>query len=274
MNNISNKENVQDELAFLSKQILELNKKLVESEKVKSRFLSLITSELNNPLTVILGIIPHLKLKKSEQNKKNFNLVHNEALKLYFRIQNLVTVAEIESGAVENTYALLEPKEIIDEAIQSLKYLVEEKNIQIIITDKIKEKVVSDPKKIYMIVKNLISNGCRYGIVNGVLDIVLDTDESMLVISVRNQGEGPTVNCKPELFTRFAKDTQGEHGLGIGLSIVRELSEILDGSVDYTAEDGYVTFVVKVQSDENRIDSQAYGSDEFLFDSFDDVIEL
>lgn len=274
MENISNSENVQEELAFLSKKILELNKKLIESEKAKSRFLSLVANELNNPMTALLGMIPHLKIGEDAHHNKIFNLVHNEALNLDFRIQNLVMAAEIESGTVDITYALLEPEEIIDEVCESLKYIIKEKNIQINVTSTINQKVVSDPKKIYMIVKNLISNGCQYGIENGVIDITLETNNSMLRITVKNQGEGPKVTFKPEIFTRFAKDTKGEHGLGIGLSIVRELSEILDGSVDYRVEEGYVTFIVQVLSYENRVDSQAYGSDEFLFDSFDDAIEL
>lgn len=274
MEDISNKESVQDELAFLSKKILELNKKLIESEKAKSRFLSLIANELNNPMTVLLGMIPHLKIEEGEQNKKIFDLVHYEALNLDFRIQNLVMAAEIESGTVDITYALLEPKEIIDEVCESLKYLIKEKNIQINVTSTIKQKVVSDPKKIYMIVKNLIANGCQYGIENGVIDITLDTNNSVLRIAVKNQGQGPKVDYKPEVFTRFAKDMKGEHGLGIGLSIVRELCERLGGGVDYVVEDGFVTFVVTLLFDESMIDSQAYGSNEFLFESFDNVMEL
>ncbi len=242
MENIVNKETLQNELDFLSKKILDLNKKLIESEKIKSRFLSLVTNELNNPVTALLGIIPHLKIEESEANKKNFTLFYNEVLRLYFRIQNLVTVSEIENGNIDNTYALLEPKEIIDEVIHSLKYLIEDKNIQFRVTDKIKQEVVSDPKKIYMIVKNLISNGCRYGVANSVIDIILDMDDSMLIVMVKNQGDGPKVNYKPEVFTRFTKDTTSEHGLGIGLSIVRELCERLNGSVDYIVEDGFVIF--------------------------------
>jgi signal transduction histidine kinase len=274
LEDIANNESVQCELAFLSKKILELNKKLIESEKAKSRFLSLVANELNNPMTVLLGMIPHLKILDDTQNKKIFDLVHYEALNLDFRIQNLVMAAEIESGTVDITYALLEPEDIIDEVCESLKYLIKEKNIQINVKSTIKQKVVSDPKKIYMIVKNLISNGCQYGIENGVIDITLDTNNSILRITVKNQGEGPKVDYKPEIFTRFAKDTKGEHGLGIGLSIVRELCERLDGGVDYVVEDGFITFIVTLLFDESMIDSQAYGSNEFLFDSFDNAIEL
>lgn len=274
MKNVANKENMNDELAFLSKKILELNKKIIDGEKAKSRFISLVASKLNNPLTAILGIIPHLKIIDTKENKLLFELVCKEVLNLDFKIQNLVMASEIESGNVDISYALVEPLEIIDEALESLKYLIKEKNIEIKINSAIKQKVVTDPKKVYTIVKNLISNGCRYGFENSVIEIDLDIEDLMFVITVKNQGDAPNVNHKPEIFTRFAKDAAGKHGLGIGLSVVREICERLDGSIDYEADGGFVTFVVRLSVNENMIDSQAYGSNEFLFESFDDAIEL
>ena len=274
MENVVNKENISDELAFLSKKILELNKKLIESEKAKSRFLSLVANKLNNPMTALLGIIPHLKIIDTKENKALFELVCKEALTLDFRIQNLVTASEIESGNIDISYALVDPKVIIDEAVESLRYLIKEKNIEIKINGTIKQKVITDPKKLHMIVKNIISNGCRYGFENSVIEIDLDIEDSMFVIKVKNQGEAPEIKYKPEIFTRFAKDASGKHGLGIGLSVVREICERLGGAIDYEAEGGFVTFIVKLSFDENMIDSKAYGSNEFLFDSFDNPIEL
>ncbi len=270
MENVSNK----DELAFLSKKILELNKKLIESESAKSSFLSLIASELNNPMTALLGMILHLKIEENEQNRKHFDLICYETLKLNFRVQNLVMAAEIESGHIDITYALFKPQKVVDEAIESLKYIIDEKNIQVNIINLIEEDISIDPRSVYMIVKNLISNGCKYGIENGAIDITLDRDEKVLIIKVKNQGDGPKVNYKPEVYTRFAKNTQGEHGIGLGLSIVRELCERLDGGVDYIVEEGYVTFTATLVLDETLVNSQAYGADEFLFESFDNAVEL
>jgi signal transduction histidine kinase len=96
----------------------------------------------------------------------------------------------------------------------------------------------------------------------------------MFVIKVKNQGEAPEIKYKPEIFTRFAKDASGKHGLGIGLSVVREICERLGGTINYEAESGFIIFVVRLSVNENMINSQAYGSNEFLFESFDNAIEL
>jgi signal transduction histidine kinase len=87
-----------DEVTFLSRKILDLNKQLIESEKAKSRFLSLIASELNNPMTALLGIIPHLIPPSGDPREAVFELLHEEALLLDSRIQNLVAASEIEGG--------------------------------------------------------------------------------------------------------------------------------------------------------------------------------
>lgn len=270
----SHKNDMSTELEFLSKKILELNKKLIESEKTKSRFLSLVANKLNNPMTVFLGIIPRLKIVDTQENNKLYELIYREALNLDFKIQNLVMASEIESGNIDVSYALSDLIEIVDEVLESLRYIIKERNITIKVDNTIKQKVVTDPKKVYMIIKNIILNACRYGFENSVIEIKLSVKDSKLILEIKNQGNAPNVKYKSEVFTRFAKDVAGDHGLGIGLGVVKEICERLGGSIGYEAENGFVTFVVKILIDEHAIDSKAYGSNEFLFDSFDNAVEL
>jgi len=266
--------NEHEEVTFLSRKILDLNKQLIESEKAKSRFLSLIANELNNPMTALLGLIPHLKPQKNDPREEIFTLIHQEALLLDFRIQNLVAASEIESGEVDTTYASFDPQELIEEVVEDLTYVIDAKNIIIGIHNTLTKPIVSDPRKLYLILKNLIANGCSYGIMNGIVDIAISEASSHLCIVVNNQGNLPKVEFKPQVFTRFAHGPEGSHGLGIGLSIVRELCECLEGSVDYTAANGWVTFTVTVPLQAAFADSEACGSNEFLFESFEGAIEL
>lgn len=256
------------EIVYLSHKILELNKKLIESEKAKSRFLSLVANELNNPMTALLGLIPHLKPSEEERNKV-FSLVHKEALHLDFRVQNLVAAAEIESGKIDLSYASVDPVEIVKEAVEDLKYLIKEKNVIISIHNTISGAIVTDPRKLHLILKNLIANGCTYGRANGIVDIAISEESSVLKIAVNNEGSGPNVECKPQVFTRFAEGPEGEHGLGIGLSVVRGLCEQFEGSVDYGENGEWVTFTVTLSLSAE----DTYG-DPFLFESSNDIIEL
>ncbi|MDD5400909.1 MAG: HAMP domain-containing sensor histidine kinase [Sulfurimonas sp.] len=272
MQNLSKIEILENEVEFLSKKILELNKKLIDSDKAKTLFLSLIANKLNDPMTAILGMLPHLKIQNG--NEKIFSTICQEASDLDFKIQNLITVAEIESGNMNNTHALLEIKKIIDEALESLKYIIKDKNIEINVENLVEKKIVTDPKKIYIITKNLISNACMHCPQNGVVDIILSTEKSILTLLIKNESSEPKLKEIPKIFTRFSEKIDSRHGLGIGLSIVRELCESLGGSVEYDIDNNFVTFKVKLPLDEAMQDFQACGSNEFLFDSFDDAIEL
>lgn len=263
-----------DEIAFLSRKILELNKQLIESEKAKSRFLSLIASELNNPMTAILGMIPHLAPMGGDLRKEIFALVHEEALLLDSRIQNLVAASEIESGKIDITYALVDPKVLVKEAIEAFKYRINEKNITITVTNKLDKKIVSDPKKLYLIIKNVLGNACDYGLVDEVVHVDIFENKSEMIIAIKNQGKAPQVEYKPQIFTRFAEGPEGNHGLGLGLSVARELCERMDGGIDYTTDETSVTFIITLPLQSALADSDACGSNEFLFESFDDAIEL
>lgn len=265
-----------EEVAFLSRKILDLNKQLIESEKAKSRFLSLVANSLNNPISVLLGMIPHLAPHNDERHEKIYAIVHEQALVLDFRIQNLVTAAEIENGKVDLSYALVDPTELVNEAITSLKYAIAAKNIQINFENALEQKIVADPQRLYLIIRNLLDNGCAYGIENGIIDISIRQKDSLLIIAVKNQGEGPKVEYKPQVFTRFASGPEGYHGLGLGLSIVRDLCELMDGHIDYDTDTDSltVTFTVTLPLETSLKNSEACGSNEFLFESFDDAIEL
>ncbi|MDK9694178.1 MAG: hypothetical protein OEL19_08045 [Sulfurimonas sp.] len=113
--NISEKEALENEVEFLSKKILVLNNKLLESERAKTLFLSLVANNLNNPMSAILGMLPYLKIYNNEKNEEIFSTINGESLDLAFKIQNLITVAEIESGNLSNSYALGDIKNIVEE---------------------------------------------------------------------------------------------------------------------------------------------------------------
>lgn len=264
-----------DEITFLSRKILDLNKKLVESEGAKSRFLSLVANELNNPMTVLLGLLPHLKPVDDPGKIEIFRLIHEEALTLEFRIQNVIAAAEIESGSFDITRATVNLEKILNEAIGELEYVTEAKKNLFTVTNDIDFSVVTDPKKLHLIFKNLIANASAHSVEHGRIEIVLSALEGgRWRCSIRNYGKAPKVEYKPQIFTRFAEGPEGEHGFGLGLSVVREYVQALGGVVEYEVENGSVVFVMEFEAGTEGSACNAVGSDEFLFESFDDAVEF
>ncbi|MGB3961275.1 MAG: HAMP domain-containing sensor histidine kinase, partial [Sulfurimonas sp.] len=176
-----------NEVEFLSRKILDLNKQLIESQSAKSRFLSLVANELNNPMTALLGLIPHLKPQDMEK-EKIYNLVHEEALMLEFRIQNLVAAAQIESGEYDLSFATVNVATLVNEALEALKYIILNRNISVSVTNTINDNIVSDPQKLFLIMHNLISNASLFGDANTQIEIHLSDKNNRLQIEVKNQG--------------------------------------------------------------------------------------
>ncbi|WP_295020796.1 HAMP domain-containing sensor histidine kinase [Sulfurimonas sp.] len=263
------------EVAFLSRKVLDLNKQIIDSEKAKTRFLSLIANELNNPMTALLGLIPHLAKQSTQPRQDLIDTIEDEALHLDFHIQNLVAATEIESGELEISYSLVNLEDLIKEVSKSLKFRMIEKNIKLKVDNHLKQRVVADAQKLHLILKNLIANACVYGDADTTIEVTIEQkDENKLNISVKNYGKEPNVKHKAQVFTRFAHDLKGIHGLGVGLSVVRELCERFDGKIDYVVGDNTVTFVVVLPLETKSADFEACGSNEFLFESFDDALEL
>lgn len=265
---------LEEEIGFLSKKILELNKKLAESEGAKSKFLSLVANELNNPITVILGMIRHLKIVESEENKKTFELICEEVLNLDFRIQNLMSAAEIENGLVDVSHELVHLEELCNEVCDTLRYLIAEKEVRIVLAQRVEKPIVVDSKKVFIILRNLLSNAVLYGNQNGKIELTTSLEGEFLVMQVKNEGEGPDIDYKPQVFTRFAQAPKASGGLGIGLSIVRELALFFGGNIDYEVSQGAVVFTVRILLEKVPEDSLACGSNEFFFDTLENTIEL
>ena len=93
-----------EELKELNEKLLEVNKKLEESEALKSHFISNITNEIINPFTSILGLSRSILAVKKENWKKVISmvaLIHSEAFNLDFQLRNIFLAAKIEASPEE-----------------------------------------------------------------------------------------------------------------------------------------------------------------------------
>lgn len=272
--NVQTIEEATKEIEFLSRKILDLNKKLIESEKAKSSFLSLVASELNNPMTVLVGLVPRLKPEDNSRQLPIFNLVNEQVLQLNFLIENVVAAAEIESGEGTLSHAMANVAQIADEILTGFRYKSSEKSLIFVVDADEHGLIVTDPKKIDLILKNLISNACMYAENNSIVHIRLIHNENDYTIEIQNAGHAVEVQYEAQLFNRFLNAPDGHHGLGLGLSIVRHYTELLNGRIMYKADNNGVTFTVVLPMSHELSNACAIGADEFMFESFDDAIEI
>lgn len=260
------------EMEFMTKKLLEFNEKAKEAEEVKTYFLSLIKNEFNNPMTVLLNLVKKIGGENDPSKASRIaTMMHKELMYLDFSLKNIFAASEIEYGQSTNSYVRVRPEEIAYEAISYLEPMVEEKLLCTEVESSVNTMVI-DSQKFYLILLNLLSNGCEFSHPSTTLSISFSKDEEGYEMRVANTGEGIKEENTKHIFNRFYKYSTGKtrpsQGLGLGLSVVKELCELMEGTIDYFEEEGRTVFVARFpeKCEKDLSISHGLGSDEF-FDS-------
>ncbi|MFA6137182.1 MAG: sensor histidine kinase [Sulfurimonas sp.] len=265
------------EMEFMTKKLLEMNERSKEVEAAKSYFLSLIKNEFNNPLSSLLSL--SRKIKKDvdvERLDAIGSMMRSELTYLDFSLKNIFAASEIEYGEMGNDFARITPEDVAEETIEYFGHLIKEKSLTVRVKNNIEDKMVTDGQKLYLILLNLLSNACEYSYPNADINIIFASENGFYTLRVEDFGEGVYEAHSKNIYNRFYKHNTGKtrpgQGLGLGLSVVKELAESLDGSIDHFSENDKTVFLVKLaHKDEASISlSEGLGSDEFFAETSDD----
>jgi len=269
-----------NEMEFMTKKLLDLNEKNKQAQDVKSKFLSLIKNEFNNPMSSLLNLVNMMNKKVEDEKIKDLSsMMHMELLKLDFSLKNIFSASEIEAGEIANDYSIVNIEGIYNEIIEYFGYLIEEKNLNVNFDSKCDEEIISDSQKINMILLNLISNACEYSYNEAEIDVVVGCNEKNYVLVVEDTGEGISHDHAKDIYNRFSHfesgNTRRTAGLGLGLSVARGMTEALNGSIDNITKDGKTIFMVTIPKvDKSELElSQGIGSNEFIFED-DGMVEF
>lgn len=265
----------------LIKQLNEVNQKLVESEKVKTNFLSNIRNEINNPLASILELSKNLSLGTVpvDMQQKCAEMIQSEAFELDFQLRNIFVSAELEAGEAPLSVISVNVRSLIESVIDSYSRKITRKGIVLHVQHGIDDGVIfrSDAEKLHLILSNLLSNAIQFNHDNGSVTIVSDLKDGVLSVSVSDTGIGMEAADLQNIYNRFhqieAGSTKTYGGHGLGLSVTKALLDIIDGTIEVKSETGKGTlFTIKVKELEGNQNEDVFSSDgnDFLFDSADD----
>jgi signal transduction histidine kinase len=235
-----------NDLQVMTKKLEKLNKRLQESEAMKSNFLSNIRNEINNPLASIMGLSKQILSIDDipEQVVSVANMIYAESFALDFQLMNIFLAAEIEAGESVLSISKVEIKTLLKHAIYSLAHRIEEKNVKVEVISDIKGKCIfnTDPEKLRAVLMNLLANAIEFSYDGQQVNINADMKDRQLNISVEDFGKGISKEDQNEIFDRFKQLEMGtrksHRGHGLGLSITKALVELLDGNISFSSEPG------------------------------------
>lgn len=259
----------------LEKQLAEVNKKLDEAEAFKSHFLARISNEIINPFTSIIGIADNILKSESRdwsETQKMVGHIYNEAFFLDFQLRNLFMAAKIESGEVEKEIVATQPAKLIHSCLDSFNKAIEKKNVRLEEDIKIgdDQSFKTDPDKVKLILKNLISNAVKYSEEEGRVSMTAALNNNEFLFAIQNDGKKVPNEQQELIFDRFRQLDTRIHSLnpgsGIGLSICRELADVLNGTIEAKQTKNGMKFTVIIPESEDQPEGFDASGDELFFE--------
>lgn len=220
---------------------------LEEVSRLKTEFVSLVSHELRTPLTSIMGYVKLMldghSGELNDLQSEFLNTVSKNTERLIAIVSDLLDISRIESGRLKLAFEALDLASIVDREIESLRSLLEEKSIPVIID--IKEdlpQVKADSQKLGQIISNLLSNAIKYSPEGSFVRISASQIGKNVIVKVVDAGIGIPAEEHGKVFQRFYRsaddNVRSTKGTGLGLAITRFLVEMHGGKIWVESERG------------------------------------
>lgn len=223
-----------------------------EIERLQKQFFSDISHELKTPMSAIIGSAEILKRDGIKDNE-TFNEFMGILLKESYRMQNIINdileLTRLERPVVHLQPSLIDVETLIKESVEMFEPLAKEKHISIIYQNYIEDGVVLDYTTIKTVINNLVSNAVKYS-KEGVITIKTREKDKHFILTVQDEGIGIAKDHIPFVFDRFFQVDRSRSkkiGSGLGLSIVKRMVELNQGSIHLDSEPSIgSTFIVSI----------------------------
>lgn len=221
-----------------------------ELDKARSEFISIASHQLRTPVSALNWITESLRssLKGLDSKQKeyfdDFSISVNRLVKL---VEDLLNVSRIEMGTLKLDAKEVKPADFIEDFVKSIKPFADLRKHKVIFKN-LKGgslSVVIDPKVLYDIAQNLVSNAIDYSPPDSSVSVILEKEDDYAKISVTNNGPVITEEERSHLFQKFYRSESGkkmkQDGTGLGLYIVKSLVENSGGKIGFISEKGKET---------------------------------
>ena len=211
--------------------------KLQAASVAKDEFLAVLSHELRTPLAAITGWASVLKKSATlEQMQRAAEAIERNAFLQSRMVDDLLDMSGIAQGAVSLDLEVLELPPLVRAAVESLVQELDKKAIRLDIADAGEPLYVEcDAGRLQQVFRNILANAAKFTPAGGSLRISLSRDADQAVVAVADTGKGIAAEFLPFVFDIFRQQEQGPHraleGLGIGLSLVKKLTELHKGTV-------------------------------------------
>jgi PAS domain S-box-containing protein len=217
---------------------------LKEADRRKSEFLAVLAHELRNPLAPIRNGLEILRRQSSADplSRRTVNMMDRQVSHLVHLVDDLLDLSRITHGGIALKSDKIVLTDVLASAVEASRPFIEAHAHELVIDVRPTVPVViqGDPHRLGQVFSNLLSNSAKYTDPGGTITLTLDCQGGEAEVSVRDTGIGIPPHALEQVFEMFSQvrpdDARSEGGLGIGLSLVRTLTQLHGGSVSASSE--------------------------------------
>jgi signal transduction histidine kinase len=229
-----------------------------QASLLKDEFIATLSHELRTPLNALMGWIwqlRHTSLPEDARTRALDSLERNARMQAQL-INDLLDVSRASKGKLQLEMRLLDLKSVVLAATEFVREAVEQK--QLVLDQNLTSvSVAADQGRLQQVVTNLLTNAVQFTPRNGRISLTLKADGDAAVLTVQDTGAGIEPSLLPHVFDQFRQGegvmSRKHGGLGLGLAVVKQLTDLHDGTVTVTSpgRGSGATFTVRLPRETN-----------------------
>lgn len=224
------------------RQLEEANKRAEDLLVAREKLMLAITHDFKAPLGSIMGYTELLsRLTEDERQRFYLDNMKSSSEHLLKLVSDLLDFHRLDLNKEEVNRVTFNPSQLFEEIYVSFEPLTVAKGLalQCHVAPELNGRYVSDPLRLRQIVNNLLSNAVKFT-QQGEITLTARYDSSKLTIAIADSGKGMAAEDRERIFQEFTRlsGAQGEEGFGLGLSIVKKLVVLLEGTIDVQSKLG------------------------------------
>ncbi len=219
------------------------DRQLVVADRRKDEFLAMLGHELLNPLAPIRNALRLIRLGEPEPRpeiREAYDIIERQVENLVRLVDDLLDVGRITSGKIRLQKECIDAAVIVARAIEGARPLIDARRHTLVVNlPEVPVRVEADPLRLAQVLWNLLNNAAKYTPDGGKITLTVERGAEVMV-RIRDTGVGIAPEMLPRVFELFSQVDhtldRAEGGLGIGLTLVRRLTEMHGGTVTATSD--------------------------------------
>jgi signal transduction histidine kinase/DNA-binding response OmpR family regulator len=220
-----------------------LYREIRDADRRKGEFLAMLSHELRNPLAPILNALHYLRSPDSDADdvEQAREIAERQVRHLTRLVDDLLDVSRISSGKIQLRKETMDLHASVARAAEIARPLIDARRHELrIVLPPDPVRLVADSARVEQVLANLLNNAAKYTEPGGHIDLSAERIDKDVVVRVRDDGIGISPELLPRVFELFTQDERAldrsHGGLGIGLTLVKNLVELHGGSVSVSSE--------------------------------------